>query len=624
MDPKVILDYWFPNEKYQAFWFDKTPDEYIKQNFSDLLQKAEEHQLDHWKESQDGLLALIILLDQFTRNIYRDTPNAYKNDKIALDLAVKAIDNNQDLKYPLCMRFFILLPLRHQKNTMLLDKVMNRLALYSQEKDIDTVMLKRFKLATLKSYTDITDEIKVITDEIKEINSLRFDNDVLDNNCNKYDKLVSVKDCDRESELYGTIKRFCINNKIKKIGISLSGGVDSMVLCYVLKILEHEKIIDSVVAIHIEYNNRKESEQESIYITNWCRYMNIPLILRKVSHMTRDNVDRNFYEEETKNIRVKLYKYAIVKYNLQGICLGHHSDDISENVLMNVLKGRNLLDLQVMTPESILSQVKIYRPMLNHEKQDIFDFAHKFNIPYMKDTTPDWSCRGVYRRKMQPIMIEQYGTGVTKNILDIGNQSFQWNMIVNNLIFEPIIKSITYTKLGIIIPIIDSYKNMPPVFWSKIFIECFHKSGNKMITSKNLDVFIEWIKCNKDTKIKFSNGFYGVVDDMKILLFNKEFNDNITETKTLGFKSEFKIGHWNVVLKEIQDNKDKKVIYEDIITGKYQFTVNLTDSITINNIKKHDGVRKIFSKVNLVSNNIIKIASQKDKSKLYLVTVTYE
>ena len=70
-----ILDYWFPKDTntIPKFWFDASPDtdKYIVDNFTELLQLAEKHLLNDWKRTIKGHLALIILLDQFSRHIYR-------------------------------------------------------------------------------------------------------------------------------------------------------------------------------------------------------------------------------------------------------------------------------------------------------------------------------------------------------------------------------------------------------------------------------------------------------------------------------------------------------------------------------------------------------------------------
>ena len=59
----------------------------------------------------------------------------------------------------------------------------------------------------------------------------------------------------------------------------------------------------------------------------------------------------------------------------------------ARNVISNVMKGASLLDVGGMGATSIVNGVPIWRPLLPHSKEEIFDFAHRFGVPYFKDTT---------------------------------------------------------------------------------------------------------------------------------------------------------------------------------------------------------------------------------------------
>ena len=63
------------------------------------------------------------------------------------------------------------------------------------------------------------------------------------------------------------------------------------------------------------------------------------------------------------------------------------------------MKGANILDLVVMHDVNNVRGVNIMRPFLNHPKKDIYDFAHRYKIPYFKNTTPIW-CKRDYERKV--------------------------------------------------------------------------------------------------------------------------------------------------------------------------------------------------------------------------------
>ena len=162
-----------------------------------------------------------------------------------------------------------------------------------------------------------------------------------------------ISDLEKNS-LYQSCLLYCQKYRITRLAVSLSGGVDSMVLLFLLQQMVLRQKLEIVVAIHINYNWRDNvSVHEADYLFDFCSRIGVPFILRDVKHYnsnvdTKIDIERELVEEETKQIRFNTYKYAIQKYNLSGICLGHHKDDLIENVFMNFAKGKNILDLFVM------------------------------------------------------------------------------------------------------------------------------------------------------------------------------------------------------------------------------------------------------------------------------------
>lgn len=120
-----ILDYWFGQLKenegssieYYKKWFakDEKVDHFIKTNFESDLQQAIDGHLKNWEETPRGTLALIILLDQFSRNIYRGSPKAFAQDHLALQLCLKGIEKAFDTKLHPVEKLFFYMPLEHSE-----------------------------------------------------------------------------------------------------------------------------------------------------------------------------------------------------------------------------------------------------------------------------------------------------------------------------------------------------------------------------------------------------------------------------------------------------------------------------------------------------------------------------
>jgi len=135
-DPLVtqILDYWFQTLdektpltiKQASFWFTRNAvvDQYIKAAFEPTLDKARAGGCDGWQKTQRGTMALIILLDQFTRNIYRDTPQMFSGDAKALEIVENVLKTRQDKNYPGYMCVFIYLCLSRHEDVGKLERYM--------------------------------------------------------------------------------------------------------------------------------------------------------------------------------------------------------------------------------------------------------------------------------------------------------------------------------------------------------------------------------------------------------------------------------------------------------------------------------------------------------------------
>jgi uncharacterized protein (DUF924 family) len=87
-----VLDFWFKETQPRMWWVsDPEFDQQIRERFLPLLQQAARAELFAWRKEPRGRLAEIVVLDQFSRNIYRNTPAAFTQDSMALVLAQEAV-----------------------------------------------------------------------------------------------------------------------------------------------------------------------------------------------------------------------------------------------------------------------------------------------------------------------------------------------------------------------------------------------------------------------------------------------------------------------------------------------------------------------------------------------------
>ncbi len=157
-----VLQFWFV-ELLPENWFGSSDeiDRQIENRFGALLAQASEGGCDDWADSPRGLLALVIVLDQFSRNIHRDSARAYAQDEAAQDLVLKAIDKGWDDKLGLDQRQFLYMPLMH-----------------AEDRELQRLCVQKFE-ALEKSAREITGFAERHRDIVERFGRFPYRNEVL-------------------------------------------------------------------------------------------------------------------------------------------------------------------------------------------------------------------------------------------------------------------------------------------------------------------------------------------------------------------------------------------------------------------------------------------------------------
>lgn len=141
LTPQSILHFWFTElTPKQHFAKDAALDEAIRTRFGATLEAAARCELFAWRATPEGRLAEVLVLDQFSRNVYRDTARAFAQDALALVLAQELVASGQDRSLPLAQRSFAYMPYMHSESALVHAQAV---ALFSQPGMEDTL---RFEL----------------------------------------------------------------------------------------------------------------------------------------------------------------------------------------------------------------------------------------------------------------------------------------------------------------------------------------------------------------------------------------------------------------------------------------------------------------------------------------------
>jgi len=469
-----IYNFWIKNYKY---WIPITDYNklYIDTIIYNDFYKAHTHFI--WKYSlitKEEKIGYIIFLDQFTRNMKRYKDLYYETDIISFrQMALKYC--YEILKMPLDLNpyeiIICLFPFKHLGYHKYIFKY-----ICANSNLLDNIIINKFYCDTYRKY--YTEE-KIMPKLHVGQGQQQYKPHELANVCEYYSRdVIPYKLPIIDTEITQLNRELLKNRELikEKIIISLSGGVDSCVLTYLLSSLNK-----NIIVFHLIYNNRKESEKEFQLIAKYCNNLNIPLYYYRIKYFKRGQINREFYEKMTRNIRFWAYEKLG-----KNIILGHIKEDVIENIWTNFAKGIHLENLEGMKIKAIMGPTIIWRPFLYINKDIIISVAHKYGISYLLNTTPEWSNRGKFRN-LYPLLKDIFNIDEAKTI-NMAQLFSHKDLIYGTILLDPIIKYYkTYSEFWIQETIIQLIDN---IVWKYIF----KITINKNISYKSINTLIQRIQ----------------------------------------------------------------------------------------------------------------------------------
>jgi uncharacterized protein (DUF924 family) len=130
-----ILNFWFGPDSGSELWFggDEETDREVRERFSNDLEDAVAGSLDSWEDDSESCVALIVLLDQFSLQLFREQRKSYEQSAMAIPIALKAIERGYEKKLDFAKRAFLYMPFMHAENLELQEKGVSLFELLSKE-----------------------------------------------------------------------------------------------------------------------------------------------------------------------------------------------------------------------------------------------------------------------------------------------------------------------------------------------------------------------------------------------------------------------------------------------------------------------------------------------------------
>jgi len=171
-------------------------------------------------------------------------------------------------------------------------------------------------------------------------------------------------------------KHFSFTYSHKQL-IGLSGGLDSIVLAHILKVLG----LDIALA-HVNFSLRgKESDKDEFFVMQWAQENNLALFRTKLDTIKESEDRKISIEMAARDLRYDWFNSLLEKYEFDFITVAHHLNDNVETVLMNLSRGTGITGITGMKDIS----GNIFRPLLPFSRKEILNYAQTNNLKWRED-----------------------------------------------------------------------------------------------------------------------------------------------------------------------------------------------------------------------------------------------
>lgn len=466
----------------------------LKLSFAIMTKKID------WKQfilsNPKAFVTLIILLDQYYRTLAKVFTGFNKFKRIITYLTYDSVNSNINTiigNKPLTGKecIFLMMPFKH----MLAYKIVSPVHPYTLNQMLNCHLYKRFYTDFIEKYYN---RIDVVPSSESFFKSFKEDYYSVCEHCDMDFFDLPYCEAHYSNDLFyidNVIEKFVIDNNLKKICVSLSGGIDSMVMLFSLLKLNNKKRINiELQAFHLLYNNREESHLEFQMISEYCACLGIKLYYYHIEYLKRATSLREPYEKITRDIRFKCYRY----FEGFNVCLGHIYDDYVENIITNFATNKHIDNLGKFKAIEKQEGVLVTRPFLKVKKEKIYEYAEEYNIPHLLNTTPKWCNRGKFRNRFVNDLTEQYGEEVFENMIRSSEKVNSMNRIIENMVIKPVVQTfIQHDEFFVTREMLEE-----PYILKRIFEGYMHNKKIGRPSDKSIENLVKSIPGNRKIEIK--------------------------------------------------------------------------------------------------------------------------
>ncbi len=219
------------------------------------------------------------------------------------------------------------------------------------------------------------------------------------------------------NKILNTINKYNLIQNGDKIVIGVSGGPDSMCLLDSLYCLKEKLSIEIFVA-HINHMIRKEADEETEYVKEYCRNKNIKCYIKKVDVEKLAREQKLGTEEMGRKIRYEFFKQVAQKENANKIATAHNLNDNVETVVLNLLRGTGISGLKGIEIKRTEDNLEYIRPIRECERKEIEKYCEQQKLDPRIDKTNLESIynRNKVRNELIPYLKKEFNPNILEGI----------------------------------------------------------------------------------------------------------------------------------------------------------------------------------------------------------------
>ena len=293
-----------------------------------------------------------------------------------------------------------------------------------------------------------------------------------------------------EEKVLNTINKYNMIQSGDGIVIGVSGGPDSMTLLNILNNLK-EKLNIKLYVAHINHSIRKEADEETEYVKDFCKKIDVEFFDKKVKVEEIAKELKIGTEEAGRNIRYEFFEEVAHKVGANKIATAHNLNDNAETVLMNIMRGTSVSGLKGIDK---VRDGKYIRPIIECSRAEIEDYCKEKNLNprYDKSNNENIYTRNKIRNLLIPFLQKEFNPNIVEGINRLSQIAIEEEQFINKVVEKE------YEKLQIavdnnIILNLKEFNKLDYVIKSKLILYTISKVYGKTsgIEKKHIDDIIK-------------------------------------------------------------------------------------------------------------------------------------